>query len=116
MIEIALVLFTLLTVGLIGLLTTVLTPHLMIEAGLWILAAGLLCGIPTGLWYHVVLYRLLASKMTMPAKWWMSPVEFHAHLTGDEVARIRPWFLAGGVGFVLSLAGGVATMAGLLMA
>lgn len=114
--EIALVLFALLAVGLIGVLTTILTPHLMIELGLWILAAGLLSGIPTGLWYHVLLYRILAPKMTMPAKWWMSPVALHPHLTGEEVARIRPWFVAGGLGFVLSLAGGLAAMAGLLMA
>jgi hypothetical protein len=116
MLEIALVVMTLLGVGLLGIMTTILTPHLMTQLGLWILAVGLLSGVPTGFWYHVVLYRLLARKMMMPAKWWLFPVALHPHLTGDEVARIRPWFLAGGLGFALSLAGGLAAMAGLLMA
>jgi hypothetical protein len=115
MLEIALVVSTLLSVALLGVLTTILTPHLMTEVGLWGLAAGLLTGVPTGFWYHVVLYRLLAHRMTMPARWWLSPVTLHPHLTDREAARIRPWFLAGGLGFALSLAGGLAAMAGLLM-
>jgi hypothetical protein len=116
MIEIALVVFALLGVTVLGVLTTILTPHLMTEMGLWLLAAGLLAGVPTGFWYHVVLYRLLTRKMALPAKWWLAPVALHPHLTGDEAARIRPWFRAGGVGFALSLAGALAAMAGLLMA
>lgn len=116
MLEIALVLVTLLGVALLGVMTTILTPHLMTELGLWVLAAGLLAGVPTGFWYHVVLYRSLARRITLPARWWLSPVALHPHLTGDEAARIRPWFLAGGLGFALSLAGGLAAMAGLLMA
>jgi len=68
MIEIALVLITLLGVTALGVLTTILTPRLMTIAGLWVLAAGLLSGLPTGFWYHVVLYRLLARKMALPAR------------------------------------------------
>lgn len=113
--EIAIVLLALLAVGVTGLVTTVLTPSLMTEVGLWTLLAGLLIGIPTGLWYHVVLYRLLAIKMALPAKWWWAPVELHPHLEPEEMTRIKPWFLVGGIGFLLSLAGGVAAMAGLLL-
>jgi hypothetical protein len=116
MLEISLVLASLLAVGLAGLLATLLTPQLMTELGLWALALGLLTGVPTGLWYHVVLYRSLARKMPLPARWWMAPVDLHPRLTSEEIARIKPWFAAGGLGFILSLAGGLAAMAGLLLA
>jgi hypothetical protein len=116
MLEIALVLSTLLAVGLLGLLTTILTPPLMTELGLWTLVVGLAAGIPTGFWYHVVLYRLLTRKMPVPAGWWWSPVDFHQQLAQEEVALIKPWFFLGGVGFMLSMAGGMAAIAGLLLA
>lgn len=115
MLEIALVLAALVVVGLIGLVTTIVTPHLMTELGLWTLVVGLVSGLPTGLWYHVVLYRMLANKITLPPRWWWSPVDLHPRLAADEVARIRPWFMLGGIGFLLSLAGGIAAMAGLLL-
>jgi hypothetical protein len=116
MLEIALVLATILVVGLLGLLTTILTPQLMTQLGLWTLIAGLIAGIPTGFWYHVMLYRLLARKAAVPAGWWWSPTDFHRQLAQEEVALIKPWFMLGGVGFMLCLAGGLAAMAGLLLA
>ncbi len=116
MLEITLVLSALLAVGLIGLLATIVTPQLMTELGLWTLLVGLGTGLPTGFWYHVLLYRLLARKTTVPAGWWWSPSDLHRQLAREEVARIKPWFLMGGVGFILSLTGGLAAMAGLLLA
>ncbi len=116
MLEISLVFSALLLVRLLGLFTTLLTPQLMTELGLWTLLLGLAAGIPTGFWYHVVLYRLLARKMAVPAGWWWSPVDFHQQLAREEVALIKPWFLLGGIGFMLSLAGSLAAMAGLLLA
>ncbi|MFM8551783.1 MAG: hypothetical protein ACKOCD_05615 [Nitrospiraceae bacterium] len=113
--EIALVFLALLTVGLLGLAATLLTPHLMTAVGLWTLLLGLVSGIPTGFWYHVVLYRFLSKKIVMPARWWWSPVDLHPHLTQEELAGIKPWFFLGGIGFLLSLAGGLAAMAGLLL-
>lgn len=53
--EIALVLATIVAVGFLGFLTTILTPRLMTTIGLVTLALGLLVGIPTGFWYHVLL-------------------------------------------------------------
>lgn len=116
MLEIILVCSTLLAVGIAGVVTTMLTPQLMTELGLLGLVLGLVTGLPTGLWYHVVLYRLLARKMALPPKWWMSPVELHPNLSSEELVRIKPWFLLGGIGFILSVAGGMAAMAGLLLA
>jgi hypothetical protein len=101
--------------GSIALVTAVITPRLMIELGLWVLASGLLIGIPTGLWYHVVLYRALAGKVALRPGWWRRPVELHPLLTPAESKRVRPWFLAGAVGFVLCCVGGVAAIIGLLV-
>ena len=68
MIEVLLVLGMLVVIGLTGLLAVVLTPLRMVELGLWVLALGLLIGIPMGWWYHVVLYRILASRVALPSR------------------------------------------------
>jgi len=115
MIEITLVLSAVVAVGIVGVMASIVTPHLMTELGLWTLLIGLVTGVPTGFWYHVVLYRVLARKMTVPPRWWLAPVDLHRHLASEEFARIRPWFALGGLGFVLSVAGGIAAMAGLLL-
>jgi hypothetical protein len=115
MLEIMLVLATLVAVGLLGFLATILSPRLMTAIGLWTLAAGLLVGVPTGFWYHVLLYQVLSPRTRLPQKWWWAPVDLHPLLTQQELARLKPWFAIGGLGFVLSVAGGLAAMAGLLI-
>jgi hypothetical protein len=115
MLEVMLVLATLVIVGFLGFLATVLTPRLMTAIGLWTLGAGLVVGVPTGFWYHVLLYRVLSPRIALPEKWWWTPVDLHPHLTRQELARLKPWFTIGGVGFALSVAGGLAAMAGLLV-
>ncbi|HEY7533213.1 MAG TPA: hypothetical protein VH681_10590 [Nitrospiraceae bacterium] len=99
----------------VGLVAIAITPQIMIVMGLWTLAGGLLLGIPTGFWYHVALYRKLAPRMPLPPRWWRRPVELHARLTALEFSLIRPWFIAGAVGFVLCCVGGVAAIIGLLV-
>ena len=116
MLEVLLVCAALLGVAIVGVVTTLVTPERMTELGLLGLVVGLVTGVPAGLWYHLVLYRLLTRTMALPPKWWLSPVDLHPRLAGEDLARIRPWFLLGGIGFVLSIIGGVAAMAGLLLA
>lgn len=115
MLELLLVLAILAGLGGIALVTVVITPQLMIETGLWLLAGGLLVGIPTGLWYHVALYRALARRIALPPRWWRSPVELHGHLTPQDFRHIRPWFVAGAIGFVLCCVGGAGAIIGLLV-
>lgn len=115
MLELLLVVGGIVGIGLIGLIAVVITPQLMIALGFWMLAGGLLVGIPTGLWYHVALYRQLAPRMTLPPRWWRAPVELHQQLTPFEFSRVRPWFVAGAVGFLLCCVGGVAAIVGLLV-
>ena len=115
MLEIALVLATIVAVGILGFLTTIFTPSLMTTIGLVMLALGLLLGVPTGFWYHVLLYRILSPRIALPPKWWWAPVDLHPLLTEQELARLTPWFTIGGIGFVFSIVGGLAAMAGLLV-
>ena len=116
MLEATLVLGALVAVGLVVLLTTVLTAPVTIMLALGVLALGLVVGVPTGFWYHVLLYRIVSARITVPPRWWVSPSTLHVHLTDAERRRIWLWYRLGGIGFVLSVVGGLAAIAGLLMA
>jgi hypothetical protein len=116
MLEMALVLVVLVAAGVIGLGAPVLGPPLIIELGLGMLLVGLVVGLMTGFWYHVVLYRTLAPKMALPRKWWLAPSRLHDHLSDTEQDRVRPWYRIGGLGFALCVGGGLVAIAGSLLA
>ena len=75
MLEITLVLIAVAAVGLIGFVATTFTSHLMAAIGLGILLLGLVLSVPTGVWYHVLLYRFVSAKIPLPRKWWLSPAK-----------------------------------------
>jgi len=114
-IEIGLVALAVAAVGLVGALVTVLTPSVITVLALATMCFGLALGVPTGLWYHVALYRVVAPKVSLSRTWWMAPSELHRHLTEAERRRIFRWYRLGGVGFVLSVVGGLAAIGGLLL-
>lgn len=116
MLETTLVLGAVAAVGLVVLLATVFTAPVMIMLAVGALLLGLVVGVPTGFLYHVVLYRIVSAKIAVPRRWWLSPSALHVHLTGAEQRRIWLWYRLGGIGFVLSVVGGLAAIAGLLMA
>jgi ABC-type antimicrobial peptide transport system permease subunit len=116
MLEATLVLGALAAVGLAVLLVTLLTAPAMIMLALGALLLGLVVGVPTGFWYHVLLYRIVSARIPVPRRWWLSPAALHVHLTDTERRRIWLWYRLGGIGFVLSVAGGLAAIAGLFMA
>ncbi len=113
--EITLVLLAVVSVGLVGVLVTVLTPPLITVFAMATMCFGLLVGVPTGFWYHAALYRVVSPKVQLPRTWWIAPSELHRHLTDAERRRIHRWYRLGGVGFVLSVVGGLAAIAGLLL-
>jgi hypothetical protein len=115
MLEFALVIATLIAMGLSGAAAAALTVRVVTGLGLATLICGLVLAIPTGFWYHVVLYRLASAKTRLSNTWWLSPARLHVHLSGAEQLRIRPWYRIGGVGFMLSVAGGLVAIAGLLL-
>ena len=115
MLELGLVVVAIASVGMVGLMTSAFSYGVVTAIGLTTLSVGLLLGVPTGLWYHVVLYRFVASRVPVPSTWWLSPANLHRHLTDAEERHIRPWYRVGGVGFVLCVAGGAVAIAGLLL-
>ena len=115
MLEITLVVGAIVAVGLVGLIGAIVSPLGLVALGLIVLALGLAVGLPTGFWYHAVLYRLVAAKLPVPRRWWLSPSDLHRHLTDAEERRIRPWYRIGGLGFVLCVLGGVVAIAGVFM-
>ncbi len=115
MIETMLVVGALIAFALIGWFGPLLPVQSVIELGLWALAIGLVTGLPAGLWYHVVLYRAASKKMSLPRQWWLFPGQLHPVLATDDTARVKPWFLLGGISFVLSFGGGILALAGILI-
>ena len=116
MLEATLVLTAVAAVGLVVLLATLLTAPAMIMLALGALLLGLVVGVPTGFWYHVLLYRIVSARIAVPRRWWLSPSALHVHLTDAEQRRIWLPYRLGGIGFVFSVVGGLAAIAGLLMA
>jgi hypothetical protein len=115
MLELALALVGLVTAGIIALIGHAITSQTAIAVGLVTIALGLMVGLTTGFWYHVLLYRILSARMRLPGRWWVSPSRLHKHLTSGEWRRITPWYRLGGLGFVLCVAGGAAAIAGSLL-
>ena len=116
MLEAALVLGAVVAVGLAVLLVTLLTAPAMIMLAIGALLLGLVVGVPTGFWYHVLLYRFVSARIAVPRRWWLAPAALHVHLSDAERRRIWLWYRLGGIGFVLSVVGGLAAIAGLFMA
>ena len=115
MLEVTLVLAAVGSVWLILLLATLLGGPVLVMLTVGIMIVGLVLGVPTGFWYHVILYRCLQARIPLPRRWWVSPADLHPHLTEAERRRIRPWYRIGGVGFVLSVVGGLSAIGGLLL-
>jgi hypothetical protein len=73
--------------------------------GVLFACVGLLVGVPTGLWYHVLLYRALRPRGALPRNWWLRPDRLHALLAEDQLRRVMRPFRWGAAGFVLSIVG-----------
>jgi hypothetical protein len=115
MLETALVLAAIGAIGVAGALPAMAVPSLVTLAGIGLLGIGLAVGLPAGLWYHVILYRFVSPKIRVPRAWWLSPLALHRHLTDAERHSIALWYRIGGLGFALSVAGGLAAIGGLLV-
>lgn len=74
-------------------------------AGALTTTLGLVFGVATGLWYHIALARALAPVNALTPRWWLRPVPLHERLDDTGRQRVLPWFYAGAVGFVVTVAG-----------
>ncbi len=101
----------LLVVGGVALLAAVSLVGPLLPAT-WLLAAGAACtgagmllGVPTGLWYHVRLRACLAPRGELPERWWLRPAALHGRLRPDERDGVLVWFYIGGAGFASCVLG-----------
>lgn len=86
-------------------LVVVLPWSSLLVAGMWTTGCGLVFGVATGFWYHVALARALARVRALPPRWWLSPARLHDRLDPAAKRRVMPWFYAGAVGFMVTMAG-----------
>jgi hypothetical protein len=79
--------------------------QLLAGVALALMAVGFVLGVPTGLYYHVLLRRELKARGALPNGWYWRPQEHQRALDTGAVRRLRPWFIAGGLGFLLIMTG-----------
>ena len=88
--------------GLVGLALLSQVPwETALRLGWWVTGAGMALGVPTGVVYHVQLYRKLAHRDALPDDWIWRPIRCNDLLAERERGAVLPWFFAGGVGFVI---------------
>ena len=71
-----------------GLAWSAFAADALLIAGIWLVIAGFAFGIPTGLWYHVELRRVLLAAGELPARWWLPPTRLHAALPRERWWRV----------------------------
>ncbi len=81
-------------------------------AGFWLIAAGAVLGVPTGVLYHVRLYQTLHPRGVLPDNWFWNPITYNALLEeGAERRRVMTWCALGAAGFVVMVLGVIALAA-----
>lgn len=105
MLEALLALAFVAAIGAGALAFSLLATETILLAGLWLVAAGLALGIPTGFWYHVELRRVLAASGALPPRWWLHPTRLHGAIPAERWWRVMGWCYAGAFGWLVSFAG-----------
>jgi len=77
----------------------------LLFAGIQLVVAGLVFGVPTGLAYHVALGRSLQRAGRLPPRWWLQPTRLHDRIPAQDRARVLAWCYAGAAGFVVTAVG-----------
>ena len=99
----------------VGLVGPLLSPALVVDAGIALVVLGALFGVPTGLWYHVRLRAALARAGLVPARWWLRPLDHHDRVPEPELPGVLFWFYLGGSGFGVIVLGCLAIAAGVIL-
>jgi hypothetical protein len=82
-----------------------LEPITLLYAGAWVTALGLAFGVPTGVWYHVALWRSLSARARLPERWWLDPIALHGDIPREDRFRVLAWCYAGAAGFLVTIVG-----------
>ncbi len=73
--------------------------------GAIMVVAGMLLGVPTGVLYHLALYRRLRPRGPLPPRWWVAPLKLHPRLEARDRRSVMPWFWLGAAGFLVTCLG-----------
>ena len=98
----------------LALLVLYVPPVFVAWTALGLTAFGFVFGVPTGLYYHVVLRRELLKLGPLPTRWYLHPHRLHDQLDDAALRRVTRWFFMGGFGFVLIVAGFALALVALL--
>lgn len=89
----------------LAILATLLPLSWIASGSLALMLLGFLFGVPSGVYYHVLLRRELRRQGPVPKGWYWQPQHYHHTLAAPAVAGLRPWFLLGAAGFGLIILG-----------
>lgn len=85
----------------------------LFTVGAVLIVVGFVVGVPTGVIYHVQLYRVLAPRGVLSDRWIWKPIDNHVHLRASDRRRVLPWCYVGAGGFVLIALGMVSIVCGM---
>ena len=72
--------------------------NVLLQAGVALCAIGMLVGVPTGVVYHVLLYRELKPRDALDPDWIWNPIDHNERLTEAERKRVLPLAYVGAAG------------------
>ena len=115
MAELGIVLTPLLLLVAFALLAMLVPLPLLAGAALMLMGIGLLVGVPSGLYYHLLLRRALKRRGGLPRGWYWRPQQHHNDVDPAAVDTLLPWFWVGAVGFGLIVLGFVLAVAAMVL-
>jgi hypothetical protein len=103
-------LFALVALALIG---TYVPLPIVASTALALMGVGLLFGVPSGLYFHVLLHRALARLGAVPRGWYWNPTRHYEALDEQTARPMRPYLVAGALSFGLIVLGLLLSIAAL---
>ncbi len=83
----------------------VLSIELLLAGGLWLVAAGLLIGLPSSAVYHALLRRSLLRAHVLPRGWYWHPTALHSRIPQADRTHVLGWCFLAAAGFVAIMIG-----------
>ncbi|MDB4972485.1 MAG: hypothetical protein JWN48_826 [Myxococcaceae bacterium] len=106
MAELSIALAPLLALALLVLVATFVPLSWIGSFSLSLMVIGFVFGLPSGLYYHVLLRReLTRDGQTAPAGWYWHPQRLHERVAPEQRQNLQRWFLLGAAGFGLIVLG-----------
>lgn len=79
--------------------------EILFRGGIVVISLGFAFGVPTGVVYHVLLYRALQPRGELPRGWVWRPIRLNGKLLPAERGPVLAWCYAGATGFVFIVFG-----------